>query len=71
MELILDASTKYTDMFNIDTNVEELIQVVTTAWTDLIPAGAILSLSYNGGCGSSLVSSSVNVVLALSCLYVW
>ena len=70
MELILDASTKYIDMFNVDSNVEELIQVVTTAWTDLIPAGAILSLSYNGGCGSSPVSSLVNVVVALSCLYV-
>ena len=52
--MILDDSTKYTDMFNIDCKVEELIQVVTTAWTGLIPDGGVLSLSYNGGCGSCL-----------------
>ena len=50
--MILDDSTKHRDMFNIDCTVEELVQVVTTAWSDLIPDGGVLSLSYNGGCGS-------------------
>lgn len=52
VEMILDASTRHSDMFNTDCNVEELIQVVSTTWAHLLPDGAILSLSYNGGCGS-------------------
>ena len=50
--MILDASTRHIDVFNTDCSVEELLQVVSTAWEHLLPDGAILSLSYNGRRGS-------------------
>ena len=52
VEMILDASNTHTDVFNIDCSVEELIQLVSTMWSQLIPDGAILSISYNGRRGS-------------------
>ena len=50
--MILDESTRHIDVFNIDCNVEELLQVVSTTWEHLLPDGAIISLSYHGRCGS-------------------
>lgn len=60
VEMILDASTRFIDMFKIDCCVEELLQVVSTAWEHLLPDGAILSLSYHGRRGSrELVKLSI------------
>lgn len=54
----MDASTTYSDVFSIYSAVEELIQVVTGVWQHLLPSGAVLSLSYNGGCGNDYNNSS-------------
>ena len=63
--MILDASNKHTGVFNIDCSVEELIQVIATVWTHLLPDGAILSLSYNGRCGNGSCDqvTSVNTLV--------